>query len=101
MSITLGNTDIDSMETAVGNVTAVFLFSKRPSEELMGALSTIRTTQGWKLVEEKIDVKKANAFRINKIPVLILYNDVGIETARVIGDENIRSTVGKLVSHDG
>ncbi len=98
--ITSVDDDQRELTAGGGSVTAVFLFSKKPSPKLREALDALEDAQGWALVENVIDVKKSQAFRVVRVPAMILYNSSGIETARTIGEENIVSMLGKLVSYD-
>lgn len=87
-------------ETAVPSVTAVFLYSKSPSKRLSSVLQEIKNEETWKLVVDVLDVKKSESFRVVRTPVLLLYNEKGVETARVIGEEHIISNVRRLLGNE-
>lgn len=81
-------------------ITAVFLFKSAPPKILVEAVRKFNASKRWNVVMEKVDTRKAEAFRISRVPAMLLYNHDGMETARVIGESNIVSTIEKLGVED-
>lgn len=53
----------------------------------------MQTARDWQLQEFELTKARSEAFRIIKAPALLVYNKVGDEIARAIGDLNIEKFV--------
>jgi hypothetical protein len=81
----------DRSQTA--SISAFFIHDTPPSKELNDALELVNPKK-WSLMRLTIDDPIAEAFRVVKLPTLILHNGDG-ESARVFGDQHIVEMIGR------
>lgn len=78
-------------------VTVFFIHDEEPDGSLLSALDTMHACEHWKLVRLRIDKDIATAFRVVKIPCLVVYSHDSEETARAVGTLNIQELITKVV----
>lgn len=87
------------IDNAQSNITAFYIHDKEEhtSKELEVALGGMESSDKWVVVRLGIDTDIATAFRVVKIPSLIIYNSNSEETSRVFGAQNIIDMLTKIV----
>jgi hypothetical protein len=78
-------------------VTVFFIHGEEPDDELASALDSMHSSEHWNVVRLRIDHDIAKAFRVVKIPCLVVYSQENEETARAIGNINIQELITKVV----
>lgn len=80
------------------SITAFCIYDKPISKELDVALGCMESSDKWVVVRMPIDIDIANAFRLIKVPSLIMYNSGNEETARFVGEQNIMDMLSKVAT---
>ena len=78
-------------------VTAAYIYEEPPTKDTVLALDNLESSEKWALLRLEIDQAIANAFRVVKVPTLVMYNSSNEETARVYGTQNIVDLITKIL----
>lgn len=87
------------IDNSQSNITAFYIHlgSEPTPKELEVALGGMESSDKWVVVRLVIDADIAKAFRVVKVPSLIIYNSQSEETSRVFGSQNIIDMLTKIV----